>query len=412
MVNHIPDKRRVNYIVLSIPVFFLLIGVELLVSKMKDSSLYRFNDAVSNISCGIMQQIVSSLAKTALIIGYLWLYDHYMIFDMPDKWWVYVLLFIGVDFFYYWFHRMSHEINLLWGAHIVHHQSEEYNLSVALRQSSLQGFFSTVFYLPLAILGFNPIAFVTINAFQTLYQFWIHTRTINKLHPAVEFIFNTPSHHRVHHGRNPKYIDKNHGGTLIIFDRMFGTFQKEEEEVVYGVTKPLNSWNPVWANVDYYADMWRDLKGDMTWGERLKYIFALPGWRPASLGGALEPPPVDPDHVAKYDTDIPLAVNYYVLAQYVVVLLGTTLLLFNIESDFMTRGLLLGGSVWIIWSVGNLGAIFEMRRWVRYSEPLRWVVMGASAFVIGAPMWIADIIAGVAILSLVSWTILVVRELK
>ena len=353
-----------------------------------------------------MQQIVSALAKTALIIGYIWLYDHYRLFDMPEKWWVYALLFVGVDFFYYWFHRMSHEVNILWGAHIVHHQSEEYNLSVALRQSSLQGFFSTVFYLPLALLGFNPIAFVTINAFQTLYQFWIHTRTIDKLHPAFEFIFNTPSHHRVHHGRNPKYIDKNHGGTLIIFDRMFGSFQREEEEVVYGVTKPLNSWNPVWANVDYYADMWNDLRQDMTWGDRIRYVFALPGWRPASLGGKIDPPEVDSGHVEKFDTSVPISLNYYVLAQYMVILLGTTLLLFNVESDFMTRGLLLGGSIWIIWSIGNLGAIFEMRKWVKVSEPLRWVVLGVSAFMVGAPFWVAVPIVIVAALSTVVWMVL------
>jgi hypothetical protein len=255
----------------------------------------------------------------------------------------------------------------------------------------------------LAILGFNPIAFVTINAFQTLYQFWIHTKTINKLPPAVEFIFNTPSHHRVHHGRNPKYIDKNHGGTLIIFDRMFGTFQREEEEVVYGVTKPLNSWNPVWANVDYYADMWNDLKGEMTWGDRLKYIFALPGWRPESLGGKVEPSPVEPGNVAKYDTAIPLSVNYYVLAQYVVILLGTTLLLFNVESDFMTRAILLGGSVWIVWSIGNLGAIFEMKRWVRYSEPLRWIILVIAAVFLGVPLWMSAAIVAIAIFSTLSW---------
>ncbi|RLD17506.1 MAG: sterol desaturase family protein, partial [Bacteroidetes bacterium] len=162
-----------NYIILSIPIFFILIGVELLVSKLQHSGLYRFNDAVSNISCGVMQQIVGVLAKTVMIVGYIYLYDHFRLFELPATWWIYVLLFIGVDFFYYWFHRLSHEINILWGAHIVHHQSEEYNLSVALRQSTFQGFFSIVFYLPLAIIGFNPIAFVTINAFQTLYQFWI-----------------------------------------------------------------------------------------------------------------------------------------------------------------------------------------------------------------------------------------------
>ena len=160
-------------------------------------------------------------------MGYLYLFKHYAIFDISNSFFNYALLFIGIDFFYYWFHRLAHEVSLFWGTHIVHHQSEDYNLSVALRQSSFQGFIAMFFYLPLAIIGFNPIAFVTINAFQTLYQFWIHTKTINKMPRWFEFVFNTPSHHRVHHGRNPKYIDKNHGGTLIIFDRLFGSFQAE-----------------------------------------------------------------------------------------------------------------------------------------------------------------------------------------
>jgi len=390
-----------NYIILSVPVFFILIGVELIVSKLQKSGLYRFNDAVSNISCGVIQQIVSVLAKTVMIVGYIYLYDHYRIFDLPGAWWVYLVLFIGVDFFYYWFHRLSHEINVLWGAHIVHHQSEEYNLSVALRQSTFQGFFSTVFYLPLALIGFNPVAFVTINAFQTLYQFWIHTKTIHKLHPIFEFVFCTPSHHRVHHGRNPQYIDKNHGGTLIIFDRIFGTFQPEEEQVVYGVTKPLASWNPVWANFDYYRDMLRDLRRKMSWTDRLKYIFANPGWMPASLGGYKPAPEVTSETAHKYDTLISDALNYYVLVQYMVVLGITTLLLFNTEHPQMSSAILLGGSIWIIVSIATLGAIFDSRRWARILEPLRHGVILFGCFflpVADVGKLVIGVLTGVAIL--------------
>ncbi len=369
-----------SYIILSIPIFFILIGVELLVSKLRHSNLYRFNDAVSNISCGVMQQIIGVLTKTVMIVGYIYLYDHFRLFELPETWWVYLLLIIGVDFFYYWFHRLSHEINILWGAHIVHHQSEEYNLSVALRQSTFQGFFSTIFYLPLALIGFNPIAFVTINAFQTLYQFWIHTKTIDKLHPVFEFIFCTPSHHRVHHGRNPQYIDRNHGGTLIIFDRMFGTFEPEVEEVVYGVTKPLASWNPVWANFDYYADMLRDLNQKMSWTDRVKYVFANPGWMPASLGGYKAAPAVTAKTATKFDTGIPNALNSYILIQYLLVLGITTVLLFSTEHPQMTSLILFGGSAWIILSIATLGAIFESRRWARVVEPLRLGAVIAVCF--------------------------------
>ncbi len=360
-----------DYIVLSIPIFFILIGIELLISKLGQTQLYRFNDAITNISCGIIQQITGVFAKTLLIVGYVYIYDHWRLFEIQENLMTWLLLFIGIDFFYYWFHRYAHEINLFWGTHIVHHQSEEYNLSVALRQSSFQSFISMIFYLPLALIGFNPIAFVTINAFQTLYQFWIHTKTINKLPRWFELVFNTPSHHRVHHGRNPKYIDKNHGGTLIIFDRIFGTFQAEEEEVVYGVTKPLASWNPVWANFDWYADMWKDLKKPMSWGDRIRLLFSKPGWLPPHLGGYRAPVEVYPHTAQIYDTAVPQRLNYYILFQYLLMLLLTSYFLFNL--DEFDRKVQIALAVFIVMAITILGGLFEGRRWAFYLELLKLV---------------------------------------
>ncbi len=370
-----------DYIVLSIPVFFILIGVEVLIAKISQSDLYRFNDAVTNISCGITQQITGVFTKTVLIVGYVYLYEHWRWFDLQENWLTWLLLFIGVDFFYYWFHRLAHEISLFWGTHIVHHQSEEYNLSVALRQSSLQGFVSMIFYLPLAVIGFNPVSFVTINAFQTLYQFWIHTKTIHKLPAWIEFVFNTPSHHRVHHGRNPKYIDKNHGGTLIIFDRLFGTFQAEEEEVVYGVTKPLASWNPVWANLDWYADMWKDLQRPMSWRDRLRLPFQRPGWLPDYLGGYRAPQPITPEVATVYDTKVPAGLNYYILMQYVLLLAATSYFLFNLRDYPMGQQVAI--SAFIVIGIMNLGGLFEKRRWAFLSEGGKWFLL------LAASVWLA-----------------------
>ncbi len=367
-----------DYIVLSIPVFFILIGVELLINRMKHSGWYRFNDAVTNISCGIAQQIAGVFSKTVLIVGYIYLYQNHRIFDIRENLLTWTLLFIGIDFFYYWFHRLAHEISLFWGTHIVHHQSEEYNLSVALRQSSFQGFISTIFYLPLAIIGFNPVSFVTINAFQTLYQFWIHTRAIHKLPAWFEYIFNTPSHHRVHHGRNPKYIDKNHGGTLIIFDRIFGTFQAEEEEVVYGVTKPLASMNPVWANFDWYADLWQDLKKEMTFWDRIRLLFNKPGWLPAHQGGYRAPREVKPGQVEVYDPVIPLGLNYYILAQYLIVLSLTSGFLFNLQKFTRVEQMII--AAFIIWSITNIGGILEKRRWSFPLEFTRLILFAAGSY--------------------------------
>ena len=219
-----------NLIHLAIPVFFLLIAVELVAARLLEKDVYRLSDSVSDLSCGILDQIVGVFLKTALFAGYVAVYDHFRLFSLPnDSVAAWVACFLGVDLFYYCSHRFSHEVNAGWATHIVHHQSEELNLAVALRQSAFGQIYTWIFYLPLALLGFPPLMFLTLNAANTLYQFWVHTRLIGKLGP-MEWVFNTPSHHRVHHARNPQYIDKNHAGTLIVWDRLFGTFAEEKEE--------------------------------------------------------------------------------------------------------------------------------------------------------------------------------------
>lgn len=274
--------NKPDYIALSVPAFFLLMGVELLISKLKKKQVYRFGDTVADLGCGVVQQVTLVFWGALLISNYVFLFDNYRFFELSTaEPWVWVAGFLGVEFLYYWFHRLSHEINFMWGAHVVHHQSEEYNLAVALRQSAFQPLMSSLFYLPLALLGVPPLVFGTMAAFSTLYQFWIHTRFIGKLGP-LEWIFNTPSHHRVHHGRNPEYIDRNHGGTLIIFDRLFGTFEPERAEPIYGVTEPLKSWNPVWANFHYYRDLWTDARGATSWFDKLRIWVMPPGWKPPS----------------------------------------------------------------------------------------------------------------------------------
>lgn len=379
--------KAIDYIALAIPVFFILIGIELLIDKLKKTHYYRFNDAITNLSCGIGQQIVGIFLKTVTAVGYVFLYDHARFFTFPglntghstgEVVITFTLLFIGVDHFYYWFHRLAHEISILWGSHIVHHQSEEYNLTVALRQAWLQGAFSWVFYLPLAVLGFDPAMFIVVGSFQTLYQFWIHTRAIDKLPAPIEYIFNTPSHHRVHHGVNPKYIDKNHGGTLIIFDRMFGTFQAEEEEVVYGITTQAKSWNPLWLNFEYWIDLFKEVGKARTIGDKVKMLVLKPGWKPDYLGGVSPIKEVTPETFHKYDTTIPSGLNYYILIQFVIVLLGTTLFLFTAEGlQLFWRSIL---AVLLIWMLVDLGGMFEKRRWTMFLEPLR--IIASTAVVI------------------------------
>lgn len=355
---------------LSIPVFFVLIGVELLVERFTHQKLYRLPDAISNLSCGITSQLSGLFLKVFGIGVYQLLFEKLAFFTLDNTtWWYWITLILLVDFAYYWAHRMSHEVNLFWGGHVVHHQSEEYNLSVALRQSSLQVVWTFAFNLPIALLGFKTLDFVLVAAFNTLYQFWIHTETIGKFPRWIEFIFNTPSHHRVHHGRNPKYIDKNHAGSLIIWDRLFGTFQEEQERPAYGITKPLNSWNAVWANMSHYAQMANDLKRIPLWRDKVKYLFMKPGWLPDYLGGYRAAPDVDAAGVVKYDTPSPLSLNLYVLFQYILCLVATALFLFN-ESKFslVEQGFI---TAFITFTVVNCGVLFEQRKWVKWAEWLR-----------------------------------------
>lgn len=351
---------NINPIILSIPIYFLLIGVELIIQWATNKKLYRLNDAITNISCGITQQLSGIFLKVLGIGAYALVFHYFAITEIESTWYSFILLFIGADFFYYWAHRMSHEINLFWGGHVVHHQSEDYNLSVALRQGSFQIVWTFFFYFPLAIIGFKPTDFVFVSALVTVYQFWIHTETINKM-GWFELIFNTPSHHRVHHGRDPKYIDKNHAGVFIIWDKMFGTFQKEEEKPTYGITKPINSWNPVWVNLDHYAQMakqWPSINGLKN---KLKFLFYKPGWLPEELGGYQSAPAVDKTKYAKYHTETPGRLNSYVLYQYIIALGITALFLFNYSKlDIIYQ---IGAVTAIMITVVSAGALLDKKSW-------------------------------------------------
>ena len=304
-------------------------------------------------------EVVGLLMKTVLGFGYLYLYDNFRAFTLESSFMVIFALFLGVDLCYYWFHRMGHEINFLWAAHIVHHQSEDYNLSVALRQSWIQSWFSWVFYLPLALIGFEPGMFFAMVSFNTLYQFWIHTTTIKSLGP-LEWVLSTPSHHRVHHGSNPKYIDRNHAGSLIIWDRMFGTFVKEEEEPTYGITKPLNSWNPIWANVHYWKELW-DISKRSRGFDRVLVFLKPPGWQPEYLGGFQAPPEIDESTYRKFDADPLRHDHVYLFFVFLTMLSVSTALLFF--GNGFPDPALAATCIYILATMTTFGGLMEKKPW-------------------------------------------------
>ncbi len=360
-------------IALAIPAFFGLMGLEWLVARVKGRSVYRFADWVGNLGCGIIQQTFKLVLATFTFIAYAYLFSNHRLFELDaGAWWVWALCFLGVDFCYYWFHRMSHELNFMWAAHVVHHQSEEYNLGVALRQSAFQGGFSWAFYLPLAILGFPPLVFGVVAALNTLYQFWIHTQLIGRMGP-LEWVINTPSHHRVHHGQNPQYIDKNHAGTLIIWDRLFGTFAPEEEEVIYGVTEPPNRWNPVFANFHHVALSFRRSLSAKTWSDRLAVWWRRPGFVPE--GVADDAKRTDP--LSKYDTLVSRPLVAYVAVHFGLLAAATTWLLF-VRSGLEPVTIAAVGAL-IIATAGNLGAVLDGAPWARAVERIRPLAVAATA---------------------------------
>ena len=364
--------------VIAIPVYFLLIGIELIVHRIQAVKSYRLNDAITNINCGVTSQVTGAFLKVLSIGIYTLIFEKFRIIELPNTALVWIMAFIAYDFFYYWAHRMSHQVNLFWGGHSVHHQSEEYNLSVALRQSSTQTIWTFAFYIPMAIVGVHPILLVSVSGFNLLYQFWIHTESINKLPRWFEAIFNTPSHHRVHHARNPKYIDKNHAGTFIVWDKLFGTFKAEEERPVYGITKNLNSWNPIWANIAHYSDMWSDVKTIPKWSDKFRYIFEKPGWLPDYMGGYRAPEEVDLIKYRKFDTHTAAKLNVYVLVQYIILLAGTAMFLFNLDKMNTSDKLIFAGV--IIYSVVSFGALFENRNWGFAMESFRLIFLVFTAF--------------------------------
>ncbi len=241
---------------------------------------YAGRDTAASLAMGIGNVLFSLVTKLGVFAILGWLYER-RLFDLPNAWWVWGLLFFAEDFCYYWFHRTHHGVRLLWAAHVNHHSSTHYNLSTALRQSWTTPLTAPLFWLPLPLLGFHPVWVVTQQALSLLYQFWLHTEAVGSLGP-LERVLNTPSHHRVHHGSNAEYLDKNHGGILIIWDKLFGTFVPERAAVTYGLTKNVESFHPVRVAFHEWRDLARDVRRARGPLEALRYAFGPPGWRPAA----------------------------------------------------------------------------------------------------------------------------------
>ena len=262
--------------VFAIPVFIALIIIEVVINAKKNLNLYKFKDSSANITMGLGSVVIGLLTKTFAFFVFLWIYQ-FRLFEIPNTWWMWGLLLLADDVTFYWYHRLAHQIRFFWAAHVQHHSSEHMNFSVALRQSWGEPFIKFLFYIWLPFIGFNPVYILIMQAISLVYQFFPHTKLVGKLGP-VEWIFNTPSHHRVHHATQVQYLDKNHAGILIIWDRMFGTFQKEIEVPIYGITENINSFSPLKIASHEYISLWQDIRRSKKLSDKIKYLINPPGW--------------------------------------------------------------------------------------------------------------------------------------
>ncbi len=274
-----------NLIHYAIPIFIITVVAEVIITVKVKMEEYPYKDAVSSIVMGLGNVFIGLFSKVFVLGVFLLIYNNLRLFTIPFTWWAWILIFFAEDFAYYWFHRISHTSRFFWASHVVHHSSQEYNLSTALRQTWTGSFTTFVFYLWIPLLGFHPVMLLVQMSISLLYQYWIHTELIKKLPNWIEFIFNTPSHHRVHHATNPQYLDRNHAGILIIWDRIFDTFEPEVEKPIYGLVKNINTYNPIRIAFIEWYNMFNDFFTSKTnILNKFKYFSKPPGWKHDSTG--------------------------------------------------------------------------------------------------------------------------------
>ncbi|XP_037789390.1 alkylglycerol monooxygenase-like [Penaeus monodon] len=374
----------------------------------------RSNEVLTSLAIGLLHETTVFISEGAILLGYEWLYQ-YRVLDLPwDSLYTWWAAFFFVDFCYYWVHRANHEVNLLWAAHQVHHSSEDYILPTAVRVSVFQRMTYFGFYHPLALLGI-PISSVMVHlAFNFLFQFWVHNEDIGKLGP-LEWVFNTPSHHRVHHGSNKWCLDKNYGSIFIIWDRIFGTFQEEREgeEIVYGLVDQPQSMNGVWHEIFYFEKIYEKARSMSSWSDSLKAVFYGPGWVPGAP--RLGDPDGFPDVRAprgKYDPQMPAWFLWYTLVHLTIGIFFQQIMLIHLQSTLSSHS---QASSWLtvalfiafnFLTVGVLGSMFDGWRWAPLLEAARcaaFLLYARATPISGAPMVDAALVLCFA-MSAVFWT--------
>jgi alkylglycerol monooxygenase len=397
------DSTYGRAVSLAVPVFLALIALELIVDRFRGTRYYRLADALNSLSCGILSTGMRVFFGFLGIYAYQWVLTHCAPVRLPGRWGTWVFAFVLYDLCYYWQHRLSHTVGLFWASHVVHHQSEEFNLTTALRQPGTGSLINWIFYVPMALCGVPFGVFLVVGVAQLFYQFWTHTRMIGRLGVLDRWI-QTPSNHRVHHAQNDIYLDKNYVGVFLLWDHLFGSFQEEldEEPCIYGIRGQLKSWNPVWANLHYYWATAKDSWHARSWRDKLYVWIAPPGWRPADVAARFPKRDYDPRRdFVRFDPPRSLALNIYALVQ-LAVLIGA-------NSHFLS--LLPTQPTWlsvlyfffILVSLATLGGVLENRREFLLLEAARVATAGIAVLSLGA--WFGGARDPRIVLSIVSFAL-------
>lgn len=407
-----PISQTVGIVVAS--VFMAGVAVEFVLSRLLNKGYFSSAFLIINLSISFLQQLADVLSKVLFIGAFVYVQQHYSIQKIlgwedvavvnpfspfnPLALFNYLFVIVLADFCQYWLHRFSHEVNILWAGHITHHSNNEYNYGVALRQNALENFYTWVFYLPLAFFGIPWQMFVAAYAVSLIWQFFVHTRLVNKM-GVLEVFMSTPSHHRVHHGKNPQYIDKNYGAFFIIWDKLFGTFEPEVEAVEYGITEPLRNQNPVWSCVHHHVSIIKTIKAEPLWQQKLKWLFGKPS---AIYATQKQAAPYTITIVAQPEKKL------YVFINFLLVAVGGFLLVNYYEQTHNLLVYLLA-LVSVVGSFSIFSALLENKRWADYAEVSRLVVMamiGLAVMFTNQLQTVGAVLIGTALaLLLFTWVI-------
>ncbi|MCX2476154.1 sterol desaturase family protein [Pedobacter sp. MC2016-05] len=363
-----------NYLAFAIPAFFIFVFIEYQIAqKQKREEVFKYESTVANLSIGIAERLLNLFIAASFYQVYDWVFRNYALFDISTKWYVWILLLLATDLVWYWYHRLGHEINFLWAAHIVHHQSEEFNLSAAARITTFQAIFRNIFWCILPFIGFHPTMIISILLIHGAYSFFTHTQMVGKL-GWLENIFITPSLHGVHHASDEKYLDKNYGDVFVFWDKLFGTFQQEEEAPKYGLTHPLKSYSFLWQHFHYYLEIGEAYKRANGFRAKWDALFGSPALMDQNIRPILEQR--FEQNKIKENTRLNFRLYLNIQLILVVAMLTGLTLFFNAVGSWEKTAI----SAFILITLINIGALLEQRKWIYYLECFRLILIMAYLF--------------------------------